>query len=54
VRDLRRVHSHIAALAYPVLDRAAGSRDRGALPVPAATEGLIAEAGSLAEPGERR
>jgi phosphate:Na+ symporter len=32
VRDLRRVHSHIAALAYPVLERAAEdhSRDTGA------------------------
>jgi hypothetical protein len=26
VRDLRRVHSHIAALAYPVLERAAESK----------------------------
>ena len=41
VRDLRRVHSHIAALAYPVLERAAeGDADDGepkpprALPVP--------------------
>jgi phosphate:Na+ symporter len=34
VRDLRRVHSHIAALAYPVLERAAESnnRDSGASP----------------------
>jgi phosphate:Na+ symporter len=34
VRDLRRVHSHIAALAYPVLERAAESegRDAGAAP----------------------
>jgi phosphate:Na+ symporter len=29
VRDLRRVHSHIAALAYPVIERAAGGADRG-------------------------
>ena len=29
VRDLRRVHSHIAALAYPVLERAAEPDDRG-------------------------
>ena len=28
VRDLRRVHSHIAALAYPVLERAAESNNR--------------------------
>jgi phosphate:Na+ symporter len=30
VRDLRRVHSHIAALAYPVLERAAARVDRSA------------------------
>jgi phosphate:Na+ symporter len=37
VRDLQRVHSHIAALAYPVLERAAESegRDAGAAPEPA-------------------
>jgi len=29
VRDLRRVHSHIAALAYPVIERATGGADRG-------------------------
>jgi phosphate:Na+ symporter len=29
VRDLRRVHSHIAALAYPVLERADEPDDRG-------------------------
>jgi phosphate:Na+ symporter len=28
IRDLRRVHSHIAALAYPVLERAGESGDR--------------------------
>jgi hypothetical protein len=28
IRDLRRVHSHIAALAYPVLERAAEAGDR--------------------------
>jgi phosphate:Na+ symporter len=41
VRDLRRVHSHIAALAYPVLERAAESegRDAGAAPQ-AATRAL--------------
>jgi phosphate:Na+ symporter len=41
VRDLRRVHSHIAALAYPVLERAAESegRDAGAAPA-AATKAL--------------
>ena len=32
VRDLRRVHSHIAALAYPVLERAAEKPDRDAEP----------------------
>jgi phosphate:Na+ symporter len=32
VRDLRRVHSHIAALAYPVLERAAEKPDRDADP----------------------
>jgi phosphate:Na+ symporter len=32
VRDLRRVHSHIAALAYPVLGRAGERDDRGAEP----------------------
>jgi hypothetical protein len=30
VRDLRRVHSHIAALAYPVLERATVPDDRDA------------------------
>jgi phosphate:Na+ symporter len=33
IRDLRRVHSHIAALAYPVLERAAESGDYDAVPV---------------------
>jgi phosphate:Na+ symporter len=39
IRDLRRVHSHIAALAYPVLERAAetGDRDAGLMPVAATT-----------------
>jgi phosphate:Na+ symporter len=36
VRDLRRVHSHIAALAYPVLERAAESEGRDADPAPTA------------------
>ena len=41
IRDLRHVHSHIAALAYPVLERAAESegRDAGAAPA-AATKAL--------------
>jgi phosphate:Na+ symporter len=36
IRDLRRVHSHIAALAYPVLERAAGNGDYDAEPMFAA------------------
>jgi phosphate:Na+ symporter len=36
IRDLRRVHSHIAALSYPVLERAGESGDRGAEEAPAA------------------
>lgn len=28
IRDLRRVHSHIAALSYPILERAGESGDR--------------------------
>ncbi len=45
VRDLRRVHSHIAALAYPVLERAAeyNNRDTGA----------SAEVGRAAAPSDR-
>jgi phosphate:Na+ symporter len=35
IRDLRRVHSHIAALAYPVLERAAESADYDVEPAPA-------------------
>jgi phosphate:Na+ symporter len=40
VRDLRRVHSHIAALAYPVLERAteAGDLDAGRARVAAAAD----------------
>lgn len=34
VRDLRRVHSHIAALAYPVLEREAESERGDAGPAP--------------------
>jgi phosphate:Na+ symporter len=34
VRDLRRVHSHIAALAYPVLERAAEPDDHDMEPAP--------------------
>jgi phosphate:Na+ symporter len=43
VRDLRRVHSHIAALAYPVLERAAESEGRDAGPVPAAATRALSE-----------
>jgi phosphate:Na+ symporter len=41
VRDLRRVHSHIAALAYPVLEWAAEPDDRAAEP-----RSIITEPGS--------
>jgi phosphate:Na+ symporter len=36
IRDLRRVHSHIAALSYPVLERAEESSDRDKKAAPAA------------------
>jgi phosphate:Na+ symporter len=45
VRDLRRVHSHIAALAYPVLERAAQNNDRDT--------GASGEFGRAAAPGDR-
>ncbi|MBV8055513.1 MAG: hypothetical protein JO071_09775 [Deltaproteobacteria bacterium] len=32
LRDLRRVHSHIAALAYPILERASFLQDRAIAP----------------------
>jgi phosphate:Na+ symporter len=35
IRDLRRVHSHIAALSYPVLERAGESSDRDTEEMPA-------------------
>ena len=41
--DLRRVHSHIAALAYPVLERAADSEGRDAGPAPAPATGALSE-----------
>jgi phosphate:Na+ symporter len=41
VRDLRRVHSHIAALAYPVLERASERGDDDAEPQPLAAPGLL-------------
>ena len=44
VRDLRRVHSHIAALAYPVLERAAESNNRDT--------GAAAELGRAAAPSD--
>jgi phosphate:Na+ symporter len=45
VRDLRRVHSHIAALAYPVLERASGRDDDDAEPAPRETPGLALSGG---------
>jgi phosphate:Na+ symporter len=45
VRDLRRVHSHIAALAYPVLERVAQNNDRDT--------GALGEFGRAAAPGDR-
>ncbi len=56
IRDLRRVHSHIAALAYPVLERALEKDDDKAepragleLPLPAA----IGESTALAAAGQK-
>jgi phosphate:Na+ symporter len=43
VRDLRRVHSHIAALAYPVLERAAESEGQDAGPTPATATRALSE-----------
>jgi phosphate:Na+ symporter len=43
VRDLRRVHSHIAALAYPVLERAAESEGRDAGAAPEAANRALSE-----------
>jgi hypothetical protein len=40
---LRRVHSHIAALAYPVLERATGGGDRSAGLPPIGATSLVAE-----------
>jgi phosphate:Na+ symporter len=45
VRDLRRVHSHIAALAYPVLEFAAEKDDDGAEPSPRKALGVSLSAG---------
>jgi len=54
VRDLRRVHSHIAALAYPVLERAAEGVDRRVRPAPAAPTTLAAEEERAAALGDRQ
>ena len=48
VRDLRRVHSHIAALAYPVIERAAGGADRGDRRALVSPIGLVAQTGPTA------
>jgi len=53
VRDLRRVHSHIAALAYPVLERASGGGDRGAGPPPIGATRLVAETAPTRDAGDR-
>jgi phosphate:Na+ symporter len=53
VRDLRRVHSHIAALAYPVVERAAEGVDRRAQTVPLSTTGGVGQARPAAEFGDR-
>jgi phosphate:Na+ symporter len=54
VRDLRRVHSHIAALAYPVLERAAETGDREADLAPGASTTLAAEEEGAAALGDRQ
>jgi phosphate:Na+ symporter len=43
VRDLRRVHSHIAALAYPALERAVESEGGDAGPAPADATRALSE-----------
>jgi phosphate:Na+ symporter len=53
VRDLRRVHSHIAALAYPVLERATGGGDRSAGPPPIGATRLVAETAPTRDAGDR-
>jgi phosphate:Na+ symporter len=53
VRDLRRVHSHIAALAYPVLERAVGDADRSAAPAPVGDTRLVVENAPVTDPGDR-
>ena len=54
VRDLRRVHSHIAALAYPVLERDAETDDRDADLAPVAPTKLAAEEEGAAALGDRQ
>jgi len=54
VRDLRRVHSHIAALAYPVLECAAETGDRDADLAPVAPTTLAAEEERAAALGDRQ
>src|SRR5712691_1652903 len=49
VRDLRRVHSHIAALAYPVLERAAEKHDRDS----ELSDAAATKVGRAAAPGDR-
>ena len=53
VRDLRRVHSHIAALAYPVLERAAAGEDSGDRPTPLAAAGLLADVAQVTDRRDR-
>jgi phosphate:Na+ symporter len=52
VRDLRRVHSHIAALAYPVLERAAEGIDRAVRPAPAGASRFVAETALTGDAGD--
>jgi len=54
VRDLRRVHSHIAALAYPVLERDAETGDRDADLTRVAATTLAAEEERAAALGDRQ
>jgi len=49
---LRRVHSHIAALAYPVLERAAETGDRDIELRPVAATPLAAEEERAEAPGD--
>jgi hypothetical protein len=49
---LRRVHSHIAALAYPVLERATGGGDRSAGPRPVGATRLVIETVPMRDAGD--